>query len=89
MEPAGWIQLGIGIVVIIGAWTNVLNYTGDESDGDSIPYGYTGALIFEFIFFKNRAAYKAFLFIVGICFVIAAFYFAPAVRAYFQSSSLN
>ena len=85
MEPIGWISLGTGIVFILGAWTNWFNYYGDERD-DECFLDYAGWVFFHFVFFKNRKAYRIFLFSVGIFFTVNTIYFCPAAKAFLKAS---
>ena len=87
MESPGWIILGFGIVVIIGAWTNWLNYYGDERDVDDdhvVDYGCWA--LFRWVFRRNRKAFRIFLFSSGIFFTLGAIGFCPAAKGFLKET---
>ena len=87
MEPIGWINLGIGMVIIVGAWTNWLNFSGDgKHHGNDFHPG--GWFIYTFICFSNPKAYRVFLWALGIAITLSSLLFCPTIVAYFQSSTL-
>lgn len=89
MDVANWILLIIGLIVISGAWTNWMNYYGDERDGEDTPLDYTSWVFFHIVFMKNRKAYRAFLWILGLAIVFLSIYTSPFVEGRLQSTPIN
>ena len=84
METQGWFGLGLGIAFIIGAWTNILNYTGDPDElGDAVDT--IGPFLFHFVFRKNRKAYRIFLYCAGIFFIVGSLTFCPALKEFVKT----
>jgi len=89
MDGGNWFGLILGLVFIVGAWTNWLNYYGDERDGGYDPIDNTGWVLFYIIFRKNRKAYRVFLWIMGLTMIFLSLYTCPAVEARLQSTPLT
>jgi hypothetical protein len=89
MDAANWICLSVGLVIILGAWTNWLNYHGDDRDGEDSVLDYTSWVLFHIVFMKNRKAYRAFLWIFGLALVFLSIYTSSFVEGRLQSTPLN
>jgi hypothetical protein len=87
METPGWIILGFGIIIILGAWTNSLNYYGDERDGDDHAADYASWALFCWVFRKNRKAFRIFLFSTGVFFTVNAINFCPAAKNFLKATA--
>lgn len=89
MDVISWSCLIVGLLFIIGAWTNLLNFDVDDNDDDGAWPFYGGWLIFTFICAKNRKAYRVFLWIFGLTLIFLAIYSSPFVEGRLQSTPLN
>ena len=87
METPGWIILGFGIVIIIGAWTNCLNYYGDERDDDDY-HAVDSSLwaLFRWVFRRNPKAFRIFLFSSGVFFILSTIGFCPAAKDFLKET---
>ncbi|CAB5161730.1 hypothetical protein D3OALGA1CA_5099 [Olavius algarvensis associated proteobacterium Delta 3] len=81
MDFSAWMGLGLGVVLVVGAWTNWLNYTGDPEDL-SQPSVDTGAVLFHYVFRKNRKAYRIFLYAIGFFLIIVSLTFCHTCKIF-------
>jgi len=81
MDFSAWMGLGLGVVLVVGAWTNWLNYAGDPEElNDSADY--IGPFLFHYVFRKNRIAYRIFLYAMGFFLIFGSLTFCHTCKTF-------